>query len=382
MYDSFIKEQEQRGSIEKVNGDDEAANVHYLPHHPVKKDSLTTPIRIVYDCSCRGSNGVASLNDCLSVGPPFLNNLCAILLRFCVHAFALSTDIEKAFLHIKLHPSDRNFTRFLWPSDFESSDTQFETYRFTVVPFGASSSPFMLGAVLDLHLSKSRLQTAADMRDNIYVDNILSGCSTEEDLLAYYSQSRDLMSQAKFNLRSWSTNSQQLQKVTKQDNSSDPNTTVGLLGLRWNTVTDTISLTSRKLSAVNTFVTKRDILQASSQIFDPLGWVTPVIVRAKILLQEVWLSKFTWDEPLPETIKERWTAILADLTEIPNILMPRLHFPLSQTGTLIDNIFVFADASTKAYGAIVYLNCGDHISFAMSKNRVAPTKPITLPRLN
>ena len=381
LYGSIIKEQEQRGFIEKVNGDDEAANIHYLPHHPVKKDSLTTPIRIVYDCSCRGSNGVASLNDCLSVGPPFLNNLCAILLRFRVHAFALSTDIEKAFLHIKLHPSDRNFTRFLWPSDFESSDTKFETYRFTVVPFGASSSPFMLGAVLDLHLSKSHLQTAADMRENIYVDNILSGCSTEEDLLAYYSQSRDLMSQAKFNLRSWSTNSQQLQKVMKQDNSSDPNTTVGLLGLRWNTVTDTISLTSRKLSAVNTFVTKRDILQASSQIFDPLGWVTPVTVRAKILLQEVWLSKFTWDEPLSEAIKERWTAILADLTEIPNILMPRLYFPLSETGTLIDNIFVFADASTKAYGAIVYLNCGDHISFAMSKNRVAPTKPITLPRL-
>ena len=104
-------------------------------------------------------------------------------------------------------------------------------------------------------------------------------------------------------------------------------------------------------------------------------------VRAKILLQEVWLTKTTWDEPLPDTIKERWTAILADLRELPNILIPRLYFPPSQIGTHIDNIFVFADASTKAYGAIVYLNSGDHISFAMSKNRVAPTKPITLPRL-
>ena len=187
-------------------------------------------------------------------------------------------------MHIKLHPSDRNFTRFLWLSDFESSDTKFETYRFTVVPFGASSSPFMLGAVLDLHLSKSHLQAAADMRDNVYVDNILSGCSTEEELLAYYSQSRELMSQAKFNLRSWSTNSQRLQEITKKDNFGDHNTTVGLLGLRWNTATDMISLSSRKLSAVNTFVTKRDILQASSQILDPLGWVTPVTVRAKILL--------------------------------------------------------------------------------------------------
>ena len=273
LYDGIIKEQEQRGFIERVD-DDAAADVHYLPHHPVKKDSVTTPIRIVYDCSCRGSGKLASLNDCLTVGPPFLNNRCAILLRFRVHAFGLSTDIEKAFLHIKLHPSDRNFTRFLWPSDLESPDTEFQTYRFTVVPFGASSSPFMLGAVLDLHLSKSHLQVAADMRNNIYVDNILSGCSTEEELLTYYHQSRGLMSQAKFNLRSWSTNSKQLQKVTMQDNSSDPNTTVGLLGLRWNTATDMISLTTRKLPTVNTFVTKRDILQTSSQIFDPLGWVT------------------------------------------------------------------------------------------------------------
>ena len=380
LYDGIIKEQEQRGFIERVN-DDATNDVHYLPHHPVKKDSLTTPIRIVYDCSCRGSGQSASLNDCLTVGPLFLSNLCAILLRFRIHAFALSTDIEKAFLHVKLHSSDRNFTRFLWPSHLESNDIQFQTYRFTMIPFGASSSPFILGAVLDLHLSNSPLQVAADMRDNIYVDNVLSGCNTEEELLAYYSQSRDVMSQAKFNLRSWSTNSKRLQEVTRQDNTSDPSTTVGILGLCWNITTDMLSLSTRKLPPINTFVTKRDILQASSQIFDPLGWVTPVTVRAKILLQEIWLTKLTWDEPLPDMIKDRWTAILADLRELPNLLIPRLYFPPSQTGTHIDNLFVFADASTKAYGAIVYLNSGNHISLVMSKNLVAPTRTVTLPRL-
>ena len=320
----IIKEQEQRGFIERVN-DDATNDVHYLPHHPVKKDSLTTPIRIVYDCSCRGSGQSASLNNCLTAGPPFLNNLCAILLRFRIHAFALSTDIEKAFLHVKLHSSEH----------LESNDIQFQTYRFTMIPFGASSSPFILGAVLDLHLSNSPLQVAADMRDNIYVDNILSGCDTEEELLAYYSQSRDVMSQANFNLRSWSTNSKRLQEVTRQDNTSDPSTTVGILGLRWNITTDMLSLSTRKLPAINTFVTKRDILQASSQIFDPLGWVTPVTVRAKILLQEIWLTKLTWDEPLPDMIKDRWTAILADLRELPNLLIPRLYFPHSQTGKSI-----------------------------------------------
>jgi len=265
LYDGIIKEQEQRGFIERVT-DDIADDVHYLPHHPMKKESVTTHIRIVYDCSCCGDD---SLNDCLAIGPPFLNNLCAILLCFRIHAFTLSTDIEKAFLHVKLDPSDENFTRFLWPSNLDNCDSGLQTYHFTVVPFGTSSSPFMLGAVLNLHLSKFPTQVATYMQEYIYVDNILSGCSTEAELLAYYSQSRDLMSQAKFNLRSWSTNSKQLKEVTRQDKTSDPNTTVGLLGLRWNTATDMISLSTRNLPAINTFVTKTDILQTSSQIFDP-----------------------------------------------------------------------------------------------------------------
>jgi len=77
-YDSIIQEQEKRGFIEQIS-DHSTLNVHYLPHRPVKKESTTTPIRIVYDCSCRENANAASLNDCLMVGPPFLNNLCAIL---------------------------------------------------------------------------------------------------------------------------------------------------------------------------------------------------------------------------------------------------------------------------------------------------------------
>ena len=42
---------------------------HYIPHHPVKKDSTTTPIRIVYDSSCRQSSEHPSLNNYLVVPP-------------------------------------------------------------------------------------------------------------------------------------------------------------------------------------------------------------------------------------------------------------------------------------------------------------------------
>ena len=105
-----------------------------------------------------------------------------------------------------------------------------------------------------------------------------------------------------------------------------------------------------------------------------------MIARAKIVLQDIWKAKITWDDLLPDTIKDRWTAILTDLRELPNLFIPRLCF---KGGTHIDDLFVFANASTKAYnGPIVYLSSAGHVSLAMSKTCVAPTRTVTLPRLN
>ena len=123
LYDSVIKDQLQRGFIQPVNKSMTTGKVHYIPYHCVKKNSATTPIRVVYDCSCRQSRWVPSFNDCLLQGPGFLNNLCSILLRFHTYTLAMTTDIEKEFLHVHLHEKDKDFTCFFWlanPSDPES----------------------------------------------------------------------------------------------------------------------------------------------------------------------------------------------------------------------------------------------------------------------
>ena len=112
QYGTIIADQERKGFIEQVDDSDHASTTHYIPHHPVRKESTTTPIRIVYDCSCKQSHSSPSPNDCLQAGPPFLNNLSGILLRFRQHDFAFSADIEKAFLHVFLDKADRNCTRF------------------------------------------------------------------------------------------------------------------------------------------------------------------------------------------------------------------------------------------------------------------------------
>jgi len=83
MYGDTISEQLESGYIEPLP----LTDTHCIPYHPVKKDSLTTPICIVYDCSCRQSQMFPSLNDCLVAGPTLLNDMCGILLRFDLHNY-------------------------------------------------------------------------------------------------------------------------------------------------------------------------------------------------------------------------------------------------------------------------------------------------------
>ena len=77
-YGEIIKEQEHQGFIKKVDEMTTSDKKHYIPHHLVHEDSSATPIRFVYDFSCRESNNVPSLNACLMDRPPDLNDLTKI----------------------------------------------------------------------------------------------------------------------------------------------------------------------------------------------------------------------------------------------------------------------------------------------------------------
>ena len=382
LYGNIINEQEQRNFIEQVQLPDIQSSklVHYIPHHPVRKNSPTTPIRIVYNCSCRQSRNNASLNDCLMVGNPPLIDTHNILIRFRSHCYALSTDIEKAFLHVKLAECDRDFTRFFWLSDQSDPESKFVTYRFKVVLFGSTSSPFMLHATLDHHLKSYSSSVSLDMKNNLYVDNIISGCQSEEAILHYYREAKTIMSAANFNLRSWASNNQQLQAIAKADGALDSNTTVNLLGLKWNTCTDTIAVAQRQLiSSHDSPTTKRTILQGASKQYDPLGWLSPISIRARLLIQELWKKQVNWDDPLDPDFQSRWHQMATDLEEAANIVLPRRYFALSSDKPIY--LHVFADASTKAYGAVAYLQNANNVAFVMAKSRVSPLKNLTLPRL-
>ena len=216
-YSDILTDQERRGFIERVTDPTSTSRCHYIPHHVVHKDSSTTPVHIVYDCSCHQTRHQPNLNDCLLTGQPQLNDLCCIILRFRFHPVGICTDIEKAFLHIQLHEDVGDWTRFLWLSNPQDPDSEFVAYRFRVVLFGAVCSPFMLNAALHCCLAQYTSPTAENMFTNLYVDNIVSGCPSESEAIRHYSKAHSIMNDTYLNLRSWASNSSQLMDRANRD---------------------------------------------------------------------------------------------------------------------------------------------------------------------
>ncbi|XP_070564512.1 uncharacterized protein [Ptychodera flava] len=246
VYDKLITNQLERGFIEIVTNDDVSSG-HYLPHHPVKKNSDTTPIRIIYDCSCKVGNNPSLNVRPLDAGPSLLNDLASIMLRFRMHKFGVSADIEKAFLQVGLEESDRDFTKFMWLSDPDDPNSPFRIYRFKVVLFGAACSPFILNATVKFHLENDGSETAVDLSKNIYVDNVLSGRDSEQKLIDYHTEAINLMKSSGFNLREWATNCAELKEIVAKANIPCSDSIANVLGLRWDTDSDSLRYPDKEL---------------------------------------------------------------------------------------------------------------------------------------
>jgi len=165
------------------------------------------------------------------------------------------------------------------------------------------------------------------------------------------------MSTAGMNLRSWISNSACLRTAAENENVPDTCDVTKVLGLRWDPKLDTINFVDKQIPILEK-VTKRTVLKFSSQIYDPVGLSSPVTVRAKILLQEMWKQKYDWDTPLPSSLHATWSEIATDLNTVVRETSLRRQLIQSVEGTGSDvkpEMHVFVDASNKAYGAAVYI---------------------------
>ena len=93
-------------------------------------------------------------------------------------------------------------------------------------------------------------------------------------------------------------------------------------------------------------MTQRQLLQAISSIFDPLGNATPVTIRLRMILQTVWRSGKTWDEPLTAEMFPSLKQIASELVCLQPLAIPRQYFISDKQSV---DLHVFCDASYAAY---------------------------------
>ncbi|XP_023314096.1 uncharacterized protein LOC111693534 [Trichogramma pretiosum] len=131
--------------------------------------------------------------------------------------------------------------------------------------------------------------------------------------------------------------------------------------------------------------TKRQFLSVIMSVYDPLGLLTPVTLSSRIVMQAVWRSGVKWDEKLRDEEHDIWKNWLKALEAARNYRVPRCLEPRTRSYTHVE-LHVFCDASLEAYAAMAYARFIDKdtvvgISLIMSRARVAPLKPLTIPRL-
>ena len=237
------------------------------------------------------------------------------------------------------------------------------------------------------------------VKRDLYVYNLLTGANSLREILEIRDELIDLCKRGHFNLRQWASNHRHgldnmHEKIFNTDNIIDKVSVINTLGISWKSTTDSFIYTARNVDC-NTVYTKRNILSQVAKIFDPLGLLVPIVLCAKLFMQECWRLKdekgksTSWDSPVTSKLNSRWCAFLHQLKDMTDIVIPR-HLLIDKSREI--QLHGFCDASLKGYGACIYLrsiNSAETILVRLicSKSRVAPVKSteapsdVTIPRL-
>lgn len=383
-YDEILRDQFNKGIIERVDEKQVQQNqlIHYLPHHCIMKNDKVTKMRIVYDASAKVKEN-NSLNECLYRGPLMLEDLVALILRFRQYRYGVIADIEKAFLQIGLQENDRDVTRFLWIKDINKSvfDENLMTYRFCRVPFGIVSSPFILAATIRHHLKTKNNKLASRLEKDMYVDNLVTGVDKPSDVKILYKVANEAFNDLRMNIREWNSNNQNFMNNIPYEKRALNRFDTNVLGLHWKIPEDTLSLKENLNHLIQIKISnKREILKVIASIFDPCGFVAPLLLPSKLFLQSTWKDKIKWDKKFSEEQIKQWEQSIECLKDLKTFTIPRYYaqFLPDTNSKRFYELHCFVDASPLAYAAVVYVKiCDDTnsvVSFVMAKSRLAPLK--------
>ncbi|XP_061402363.1 uncharacterized protein LOC133338195 [Musca vetustissima] len=386
MHVQFMKEYSTLNHMSPVPSLPNNTPTFFLPHHCIRKeDSTTTKLRVVFDGSAKTTSGL-SLNDTLYAGPTIQPKLFETLLRFRFFKVALSGDICKMYRCVRVSNPDNYLQCVLWRND-PSEDIK--VYKLDTVTYGTKPAAFL--AIRSMHQLSHDEETsyplgAKIVRRDFYVDDLITGGNTIEEVLDIRQQVSDLLKRGNFEIRKWCSNYLDVltgvpladcEQFLKFHDGTDITKTLGLM---WDPKADNLIFTFKPTQESCT-VTKRTVLSCIARLYDPLGLIGPIISKAKVIMQCLWQRNLQWDESLPQDLHTVWSRFVSQFSKLHKFVFPRF---VSVSNSTIQ-IHAFCDASLSAYGACVYARSeynGEVTTHLLcSKSRVAPLKALTVPKL-
>lgn len=218
----------------------------------------------------------------------------------------MASDIEKMYRQIHVDTHDYKFQRIVWRNN---ENEPIRDYCLKRVTFGNASAPFVAIRTIKqlVHDERERYPVAARAaNDDFYVDDLITGAHSIEEARELQTELRKFMNSGGLNLRKWASNEIEAldgipleHRQLKNDITIDTNTTLKMLGVQWDPLMDNFTY-DLSMNEQKKHYTKRELVAEVARIFDPLGWVSPVVITAKMKLQEIWLLGVNWDDEIPD----------------------------------------------------------------------------------
>ncbi len=378
---------------------------HYLTLLGVKgKGRKADELRVVFDAS-RKHGKSPSFNDCLMKGPDnFMNNgVLPVLLGFRNGRVAAVADLRKFHNQVHLTKEDTHMQRFLW-RDLRTDEPP-KTYAVPVNNFGVKAAACI--ATSALHKSADRFaevypSESQELKDQTYVDDQLVAAPDTDHLKTKTEHMDEICEHASMFNKGW----------TYSGDRGGPDVNIGVnegtnemvLGISWNPGTDCfhyhVNLTLKtvngivKVSSLEEFIcirgsirlTRKIVLGNVARIFDPIGFLVPILLTAKLLMRESWCDKqIGWDDPLPPDLEQRWISFLQSLLLLRDVKFERSLWPKEEVVGL-PVLVVFSDGAALAFGASAYIRWelksgGYWCRLIMAKCKIAPKNIISIPRM-
>ncbi|EYC23035.1 hypothetical protein Y032_0016g3087 [Ancylostoma ceylanicum] len=148
-----------------------------------------------------------------------------------------------------------------------------------------------------------------------------------------------------------------------------------VLGILWDAESDSLHIRC-DLPPTDT-VTKRVVARLIASVYDPFGWLVPLLTQAKRFQQNLWRNRFDWDTALPNDLAQEWNIVTQNAHGFQQRFQRRFSNKFSAT-----SLAVFADASDIAMAACAYLFDKSYSTLVMAKCKLPSLKStITTPKM-